>query len=463
MDQEPDSNIVVVVICPICQGQELEQLQVRSDGIPVVRCARCGMGFVARYPRDTGLYYADEYYYGDSGQVGQGYGDYDQIAAHSLGWVAQLLRLLRPDGLVRLLDVGCANGYLLNHAGPRFERYGIEVNASLARLCAEAGIAMIAQDIADPGLVPAYAGAFDLITAIAVLEHVPDMRGALARVRELLAPGGAFIFEVPLIAQDLDSTIWFSTSLEHIYYPTVEGLRYVCEAVFGHPPAGGAVDIRGYGPTFVGLIAADERTQLSLQSAYDRLFCADPATLGDPEERLFRFLFDVIHAAHREHADVSLLAQIDPAALTPPLLARIAELWHAGLADQSALTWLQDDRDRWQREAGLAQKQAGEWQSVAEQYEAARDYHARQTSEWQSVAKQYEEARDYHAQQAANWQRVADAYEEARDYHAQQAAIWQQAAEERAAEVARLEAALAERRTPWVVRAFGRRRVRARR
>src|SRR5262245_5633147 len=105
----------------------LRRLQTRSDGVPVLQCEQCQMGFVERYPADLNAYYAGGYYAAKNAvQTGRGYVDYDIDAAHALSWAIYLIRMLRSTG--RVLDIGCANGYLLKGLGPRFNQFGIEVN-----------------------------------------------------------------------------------------------------------------------------------------------------------------------------------------------------------------------------------------------------------------------------------------------------------------------------------------------
>ena len=218
--------------------------------VAVLQCERCRMGVVAERPLDTAVYYSDDYY--SSGEESEsGYSEYSMVATHSLAWASELVRLLRPGG--KVLDVGCADGHLLQRLGQPYELYGIEVNERLREHCRRAGIRMLGSDICDERLLAGYSGAFEVITAIAVLEHVTDIRTALDHIRTLLAPEGVLIFEVPLISPTQDNRVWFNSSLEHVYYPTPEGLACLFEAVFKLPLIGREVVIRDYGSTFVGV------------------------------------------------------------------------------------------------------------------------------------------------------------------------------------------------------------------
>jgi glycosyltransferase involved in cell wall biosynthesis/SAM-dependent methyltransferase len=318
------STTVAVTTCPICGGTSFGRLGERSDGVAVLQCERCRMGVVAEHPLDTATYYSDDYYSSDS-ESDSGYSEYSMVAAHSLAWAGELVRLLNPGG--RVLDVGCADGHLLRRLGRPYELYGIEVNERLFERCRNAGVRMLGTDICDPRLLAGHGGFFDVITAIAVLEHVTDIRTALEHIRTLLAPEGVLVFEVPLLSPTEDNRVWFQSSLEHIYYPTLEGLAFLFEAVFGLPLLGREVVIRDYGSTFVGLATPSPRKHRELAAFLPRLLDSPIADLESAAERSFRFFFDLVHAAVPTSETVALLADLDPARVSAELLHRLATLW----------------------------------------------------------------------------------------------------------------------------------------
>jgi glycosyltransferase involved in cell wall biosynthesis/SAM-dependent methyltransferase len=331
------SATVSLAACPVCGETSYGVLGERSDGIEVLQCQRCRMGRVAKRPLDTSAYYSDSYYSGDEASEA-GYSDYAMVAAHSLAWAGELIRMLGPGGkVVNVLDVGCADGHLLQQLGPSYEPYGIEVNARLREQCERAGIRMLGADICDDSLPAEYGGFFDVIAAIAVLEHVPDVRTALDRIRSLLAPEGVLVFEVPLLSPTRDNRIWFTSSLEHVYYPTPEGLAFLFKDVFKLPLIGREVAIQGYGSTFVGLATRSAARHRELAELFQRLLDAPVAALGSRQERSFRFSFDVVHAAVSTPETVALLADLDPARVTPEILHRLATLWGLDLSRDTGL------------------------------------------------------------------------------------------------------------------------------
>src|SRR5581483_3845415 len=92
----------------------------------------------------------------------------------------------------RVLDVGCGTGALLRafvRAGA--DAAGLESAEAARRRCASHGLTIVADDLRDPSLPLA---AYDVVTAIEVIEHVPSPTAFLARIRELLKPGGVFYY-----------------------------------------------------------------------------------------------------------------------------------------------------------------------------------------------------------------------------------------------------------------------------
>ena len=114
--------------CNICGGIEVPGRETRGDGKQVLFCADCGMGVVEKPPASTDAFYADGYYHRE-GSEDLGYIDYEYTAEHGLLWVQLMVQALAPfDGSV--LDVGCADGFLLHRLQGNYRRFGIEVNAA---------------------------------------------------------------------------------------------------------------------------------------------------------------------------------------------------------------------------------------------------------------------------------------------------------------------------------------------
>ncbi|MFN8016873.1 MAG: class I SAM-dependent methyltransferase [Acidimicrobiales bacterium] len=109
-------------------------------------------------------------------------------------WVARCLA--RPTAAApvrppRILDVGCGTGINIE----AFERFGptvgLDRSSTALAFCRERGRTDLVQ--ADGVRLPFPDGAFDVVTAIGVVEHIEADRAALAEWARVLAPGGRLV------------------------------------------------------------------------------------------------------------------------------------------------------------------------------------------------------------------------------------------------------------------------------
>ena len=119
---------------------------------------------------------------------GQTYAEtYDRTAELSL-------RYLKPSH--RVLEFACGTGLLTLRIAPHVAHLrGIDISPQMADIAREkardlAHVEITNTDLFDPCLEP---GSFDAVCAYNVLLYLPDLPAALARIRALLKPGGAFL------------------------------------------------------------------------------------------------------------------------------------------------------------------------------------------------------------------------------------------------------------------------------
>ena len=318
--------------CAVCGSHALLPLARRSDGMMVLRCTSCGMGVIETIPADLIALYGDDYYGvggPQRGDAGQGYEDYAYTAEHGTRWAAALVKLLRPRGGT-VLDIGCADGYLLAKLAPNYGVFGIEVNAAMGEIAAGHGVQVLGRDLMDPAILEHHAGRFDVITAIALFEHLRDIRAGMQRALQLLRDDGVLLFEVPLMSATHDNAMWLRSSLEHVWYPSEPGLRRLVEAELGANLIGTELFIAGYASTYVGLVFRRAADAPAIQGIARRVLLreAEPAS---PEEATARMLLHLVHAATPTHEDLNAVGTLPLADLTPPLVRRFADLWQADL------------------------------------------------------------------------------------------------------------------------------------
>ena len=155
----------------------------------IAECSRCGSGQTLPRPdeRELEAFYAKDYGY-----------DAHLLIEDEKRWRAR--RILDAVGMtrgMRVLDIGCMYGYLLEEAAARGARaaVGIELSAGPARVAKERGLEVFC------GTVEAFSASndrrFDIVVAQHVLEHVSSPGTFLDAVRQLLAPAGLLCICVP--------------------------------------------------------------------------------------------------------------------------------------------------------------------------------------------------------------------------------------------------------------------------
>lgn len=179
--------------CEACErGAVAPWLEVR--GYQLVRCERCGHGALAE-PADVEALrrrYDHDYFHGDP----DGYLNYHAgESGHRINarrHLDLLGRLAVAPG--RLLDVGCAAGYLPDEArAAGWDVAGVEPSSEMAAFAREHTHVPILAATLD-GLPEA--ARFDAITCVQVLEHIPLPARAIAdALAQHLAPGGVVLIE----------------------------------------------------------------------------------------------------------------------------------------------------------------------------------------------------------------------------------------------------------------------------
>lgn len=100
-----------------------------------------------------------------------------------------------------LCDIGCGNGrvlYLAKQAGWRV--FGIELTADVAaRTAKHLGVDVVGANFLEFEPQAEQSEAYDVVCLRHVLEHLPDSKLAMQKIRSLLKPGGHALLEFPNI------------------------------------------------------------------------------------------------------------------------------------------------------------------------------------------------------------------------------------------------------------------------
>jgi SAM-dependent methyltransferase len=208
--------------CPACGSTEAE-LVGESDGFQIAGCRSCRTLFTARLPESGESLDYDDYYHEGNLEV-------PAFVRKRLDETVAAFDGERQTG--RWLDVGCGAGTLMEAVRDRgWAVVGTEVSASAAEAVRAKGLDVRAGELSALGLDD---GAFDVVSMVEVVEHVPDPRGLLAQVRPLLRPGGILYVTTPHgrgVSARLLRTGWSIVAPpEHLQLFSLRGLRAALEA-----------------------------------------------------------------------------------------------------------------------------------------------------------------------------------------------------------------------------------------
>ena len=105
----------------------------------------------------------------------------------------KLIHTLKPNGT--LLDIGCAYGLLVNMASKHFDAYGIDISQFAIEKSKRYSRGNIAKASASD--IPFRDEAFDVITVIDTLEHVPQLAQCLEDIKRALKKNGVLLIQLP--------------------------------------------------------------------------------------------------------------------------------------------------------------------------------------------------------------------------------------------------------------------------
>ncbi len=184
--------------CILCGSSSSRLLSIQKTW-PVVRCTECGLVYLSERPAEKALtnIYSRAYY--EDGDVG--YKGYLQTFEKYHDTFMKIFNRRHQDLLHhcsgrRLLEVGCAYGFLLDYLGRRgWDVQGVEISPlSSAFARDELGLQVHTGSLESADLEE---HSFDVILLLDVLEHLHRPYDVLRRIRELLSPNGILVVQCP--------------------------------------------------------------------------------------------------------------------------------------------------------------------------------------------------------------------------------------------------------------------------
>jgi 2-polyprenyl-3-methyl-5-hydroxy-6-metoxy-1,4-benzoquinol methylase len=178
--------------CQLCGSAELTSFVV-PNRLSLWRCGDCGLYQNGEMPASDA--YEGDYHAGYARNRDAKL----RTAAIRINRIASLVDRSIVAGAakrrVRLLDVGASVGCTLQAAKDRgWRAEGVDVSEQAVNFCRSLGLACRQSD---GERLPFREARFDVLTAWHVIEHVRDVRDALADWRRVLKPGGLLALETP--------------------------------------------------------------------------------------------------------------------------------------------------------------------------------------------------------------------------------------------------------------------------
>jgi SAM-dependent methyltransferase len=227
--------------CPVCAGTSCETLRVQrfvlpdghplADGYAVVCCESCGSVYadVPAKQEDYDRFYARLSKYEDGG-TSSGAGDlaWDR---QRLSETAARIAAFVPDRQARILDMGCANGGLLNCLWDLGYTNLVGLDPSAACVHHTQTLHGIAAFVGSLSTIPQHLGQFDMLLLSHVLEHVLDLQGAVRGIGQRTKTGALVYVEVPDACRYVDfvTSPFQDFNTEHINHFSQRSLRNLLE------------------------------------------------------------------------------------------------------------------------------------------------------------------------------------------------------------------------------------------
>jgi 2-polyprenyl-3-methyl-5-hydroxy-6-metoxy-1,4-benzoquinol methylase len=220
--------------CIICGSKESELIFIR-EGIKFIKCKRCELVNIEPLPssEEAKKIYSKRYFKSPNSIV-CGYEDYIRDKDDIVKTFQKRFKTIEKFSPVgKILDVGCAMGFLLEIAKDKgWETYGVEVSEYAAKYAQkELGSNVFLGDINQADFKEEF---FDVVIAWDTLEHVVRPVDFIKEINRILKTGGVVSIITPNVesipAKILGSKwVEFKKPQEHFFYFSASALAQLLE------------------------------------------------------------------------------------------------------------------------------------------------------------------------------------------------------------------------------------------
>jgi len=210
------ADVLEDIPCAVCGADDVEFLHAKAtpegEVFPIVQCRKCRLVYVSPRRRQETLneVYRTSVYFQTGNDKASGYSDYmGDRELHAIFFRQQLATIEGQVKVGRLLDVGCATGFLLDEARKRgWETEGVELSEFASAYARKELKLSVFNGTLREAKYPD--GHFDAVVMDDVIEHVGDPEIEMKEVHRILRPGGVVILHTP----NADSP-WYAVMGKH--------------------------------------------------------------------------------------------------------------------------------------------------------------------------------------------------------------------------------------------------------
>ncbi|MGH9667804.1 MAG: class I SAM-dependent methyltransferase [Bryobacteraceae bacterium] len=170
-----------------------------------------------------------------NGSQRDGYADYKGSEPILRAEFRRLLRDLEESGTSsgKLLEIGCAYGFLLAEAQPKFDTFGFEICADAVESCRARGLNVECGPANDASM--GSHGPFDVCIMLDVIEHLEQPHLVFEMIYRHLKPGGRVVISTgdwgSLLARAMGKNWRLMTPPQHLFFFTQRALTRMLERI----------------------------------------------------------------------------------------------------------------------------------------------------------------------------------------------------------------------------------------
>lgn len=205
-----------LISCPICRRKDFRVFY-KSAKRQVVGCKHDGLVFVNPQPTKSQVLslYGSKYF--------KNFDPYlKNRQAHLAYFNKKLDQIEKRISKGKVLDVGCATGFLLEEAKKRgWQELGVDVSSFAVNYCWKQGLLVKKGTIAE---IRFPNKSFNVVTSLQTIEHEIDPLEHLKEIYRILSPGGMAVLTTPdhnALTRKLMGKGWFGyRHKEHLFFFT---------------------------------------------------------------------------------------------------------------------------------------------------------------------------------------------------------------------------------------------------